>query len=198
MKPERKQELRAACEAAPDATFMVHTSESIISLDIAPFYKLARGALPELLDEVERLQARITRDEEHEAAQDDDIIRLMQERNAAKAALEQMTAANVGDYLEITTERDRYKAALEEISEATMTDLPFDPFAKHNRRLAEKLIGIRSIARQAIKGTDGLPTTAELSGSDPDFTGGMESVQYVRMLRGDPHASASGAEGGQR
>ena len=38
------------------------------------------------------------------------------------------------------------------------------------------------------------PTVAELAGSDPDFTGGLEASEYVRRLRGYP-ASGSDEQG---
>ncbi len=118
----------------------------------------------------------------------DDVADAMAEIRRLEAELAEMTA-----------ERDKLKAALEEISVAVAeqtNESELDKVAWLAKCL-NRLTRIGSIAYKAIKGTDGLPTTAELSGSDPDFTGGMESVQYVRMLRGDPHASASGAEGGQ-
>lgn len=39
-----------------------------------------------------------------------------------------------------------------------------------------------------------LPTLEELAGSDPDFTGGLESVEYLRQLRGEGPAGAQEAE----
>ncbi len=80
MKPERKQELRAACEAAtkepwfawmsPSDVHEVNTGlagnpvickvgKSTQAEANADFIALARSALPELLDEVERLEKKL-------------------------------------------------------------------------------------------------------------------------------------------
>ena len=37
------------------------------------------------------------------------------------------------------------------------------------------------------------PTTAELAGSDPEFTGEMSTDEYIADVRGDEHAPDGGA-----
>lgn len=44
-------------------------------------------------------------------------------------------------------------------------------------------LSIRVDRIQRLRSSDELPSAAELRGIDPDFTGGMDAAEYIRMMR---------------